>query len=94
MISKEDIKHIAYLSRLEFRDEEIDDFATKFSEVLEYVEKLAEVDTSCVEPTYGVNDIMNVFREDEVETSFDREDALKNAPDKEFGYFKLPKVID
>ncbi|MBE6081537.1 Asp-tRNA(Asn)/Glu-tRNA(Gln) amidotransferase subunit GatC [Acidilutibacter cellobiosedens] len=94
MISKEEVKHIAELSRLKFNEEEIEDFTRKFSEVLEYVEKLKEVDTEKAEPMYEVNSLIQLMREDKVKESIPKEDALLNAPDKEFGYFKLPKVVE
>ena len=94
MISKEDVRHIAGLSKLKFTEEEIEDFTKKFSQVLEYVEKLKEVDTENIEPTYQVNSSSQFMREDKIEESFKRDEALLNAPDKEFGYFKLPKVLE
>lgn len=94
MISKEDVKHIANLSKLNFNEDEMEDFTVKFSKIIEYVEKLKEVDTENIEPTYQVNPNYQFMREDEVKESFSREEALLNAPDSEYGYFKLPKVID
>ena len=94
MISKEDVKHIAGLAKLKFSDEELEDFTNKFSHVLSYVEKLQEVDTENVEPTYQVNDNIQLLREDEVVEGLSREDVLRNAPDKQYGYFRLPKVLD
>ena len=94
MISKEDVRHIASLSKLKFTEEEIEDFTKKFSQVLEYVEKLKEDDTENVEPTYQVISSSQFMREDKIEESFKRDETLLNAPDKEFGYFKLPKVLE
>jgi len=56
--------------------------------------KLKEVDTEGIKPTYHVNDTRNAMREDKVEKSLAREKVLLNGPDKENGYFKIPKVLD
>lgn len=94
-ITKEQIKHVAKLSRLEFDDENIEDFTLKFESVINYVEKLKSVDTTGVEPTsHPHSDIKNVMREDKVEKSLDREEIMKNAPESENGYIKVDKVID
>ncbi|RKD28998.1 Asp-tRNA(Asn)/Glu-tRNA(Gln) amidotransferase subunit GatC [Thermohalobacter berrensis] len=93
-ISKEDVKHVAKLARLEFSQEEIEDFTQKFASVIEYVEKLKEVDVEGIEPTYHVHPIKNVMREDKVGKSMDRDKVLSNAPDKETGFFKIPNVLD
>lgn len=94
-ITKEQIKHVAKLSRLEFDEESIEVFTEKFSSVINYVEKLREVDTEGVKPTYHPHpSIRNVMREDEVKESLDREEVMKNAPENENGYVKIPKVLD
>lgn len=94
MISKEDVKHIAYLSKLKFSEEEIDEFTNKFTQIIEYVGKLDEVDTKDISATYQISENYQFMREDEVGESLSREEAILNAPDSQFGYFKLPKVID
>jgi aspartyl-tRNA(Asn)/glutamyl-tRNA(Gln) amidotransferase subunit C len=62
--------------------------------ILEYVDKLNELDTSNVEPTSHVMPVKNVFREDRTENSYDREKILANAPSTEDGCFKVPKVVE
>ncbi|WP_026895216.1 Asp-tRNA(Asn)/Glu-tRNA(Gln) amidotransferase subunit GatC [Clostridiisalibacter paucivorans] len=93
-ISSDDVRHVAKLARLEFHDNEIEDFTEKFDAILKYVEKLEEVNTDEVEPTYHVHPIKNVMREDVAGESLDRKDALKNAPEDENGYFKLPNILE
>ncbi len=93
-ISKENVKHVARLSRLEFKEKELEGFTEKFASVIEYVEKLKEVDTEGVEPTYHVHPIKNIMRDDKMGKSLDRKKVLQNAPDKENGYFKIPRVLD
>ena len=94
MVSKEDVRHIAGLCKLRFSEEELDDFTDKFSQILEYVDKLKEVDTEGIEPTYFVNGKVQSLREDIVEEGLSREEAIKNAPEEQYGYFKLLRVMD
>ena len=92
-ISKEEVLHVAHLARLEFSEEEIDLFTDQLADILDYVAKLNELDTSQVEPTYHALSLSNVFREDQVRESIPTEEALKNAPERENGFFVVPKVI-
>ncbi len=94
MISKEEVKHIASLAKLRFSEEEIDEFTHKFSEVLTYVEKLNELDTENIEPTYQVYDYIQKLREDEVKEGLSREEILQNAIEEQYGYFKLLKIVE
>ncbi len=93
-ISEQDIKTVASLSRLRIRDDEKDDVLFQLNKILTYVENLQELDTTNVEPTTYALPIQNVFREDKVKPSLDRELALSNAPLKEDGYFKVPRVLE
>ena len=94
MIDKETIKHIAYLSRLEVKENEMDAISKKIGDVLKYVDKLQSVNTENIGITYNTINLTNSLRDDEVRNSLDREKALQNAPEKEMGCFKVPKVID
>ncbi len=93
-ISKEEVKHIALLSRLALSEMEIEKFTHDLSEILEYSQKISELDTSDVPPTSHAIAFSNIYREDEVKPSLSNEEALANAPDKEGSYFKVPRVID
>jgi aspartyl-tRNA(Asn)/glutamyl-tRNA(Gln) amidotransferase subunit C len=93
-ISKEIVKPIAHLSRLEFKDGEIEIYQLQLSRILEYVEKLNEVDTKDVEPMSHVLSLNNIFREDMVKESLSREEALRNAPDSTDRFFRVPKIIE
>jgi aspartyl-tRNA(Asn)/glutamyl-tRNA(Gln) amidotransferase subunit C len=93
-VTRDDVRHIASLARLDFSDEEEEEMAGELSRILDYVDELDEVDTSGVEPMSHVLDLTNVSREDEVDTRIDRDDALQNAPDAGDGFFRVPKVID
>jgi aspartyl-tRNA(Asn)/glutamyl-tRNA(Gln) amidotransferase subunit C len=93
-IDEQQVRHIAHLSRLDLSDEEIAQYGRQLGEVLQYVEKLNEVDTEGVEPTAHAMPVSNVFREDVPGESLGVEKALHNAPDKVTPYFKVPKVLD
>lgn len=93
-VTIKDVEHIAKLAKLEFTDEEKSKFTDQFNEILAFMEKLNELDTSNVEPLSHVIDLQNVFREDSVKPSLSTEEALKNAPSKTEQFFKVPKVID
>lgn len=94
MISKEQVEHIANLAKLKFSNEEIDEFTHKFSGVVKYVEKLNEVDTENIEPTYQAYDYKQVLREDIVEEGLSRQEVLQNTVEKQYGYFKLLNIMD
>jgi len=93
-ISKDDVIHVAELARLEFGEDEIQKFTDQLGNILEYIEKLSELDTEGVEPTSHVLDISTPLREDRVEEWITPEEALQNAPEREDDFFTVPKVID
>ena len=92
-VTKNDIKKIAELARLEFKEEDLESYTLEMNKILGYVDKLNELDTTNVEPLSHPIENVNVFREDKLKTSVDREEALKNAPDSSSEHFKVPKVI-
>jgi aspartyl-tRNA(Asn)/glutamyl-tRNA(Gln) amidotransferase subunit C len=92
-VTRKDVEHIAELAKLKFKEEELEKFTDHLNEILAYVEKLNELDTTDVEPLSHPVEGSNVFREDEVKPSLDREEALRNAPDRSELFFKVPKVI-
>ncbi len=93
-ISEQDIKTVASLSRLRIREEEADDVIFQLNKILTYVENLQAIDTTNIEPTTYALPMQNVFREDKVKPSLARELALSNAPLKDDGYFKVPRVLE
>lgn len=93
MITKNDVKKIAELSKLEFAENELEEFTYEMNSILDYVEKLNELNTENIKPLSHPIESSNVFREDELKISSSTEDALKNAPNKTSEYFKVPKVI-
>lgn len=92
-LSKEEVKKVAFLARLEFKEEEIEKFQTQLNDILSYVDKLSEVDVEGIEPLSHAIEMKNAFREDKVEKSIDRELAMKNAPSEENGTFIVPKIV-
>jgi len=93
-LSNEEVKHIAKLSRLALSEEEAGEYASQLSKIIEYVEQLNNLDTSSIEPTSHVMDLGNVMVEDIPGVSLPREEALKNAPDPDGGFYRVPKIIE
>ena len=93
-ISQEQVQHVARLARLKLSAQESVQFTEEINEILQFVEKLNELDTEQVEPTSHVLPINNVMREDEIKPSLDREEALANAPAKQDGMFQVPPVLE
>ncbi len=93
-ISLKEVSHIAHLARLHLTDEEMEKFSHQLSNILSYMEKLNELDTSNIEPTSHVIPIKNVFREDKVSPCLSTQDALRNAPDRVDNFFRVPRIIE
>jgi aspartyl-tRNA(Asn)/glutamyl-tRNA(Gln) amidotransferase subunit C len=92
-ITKKDVEHVALLSRLDLTEEEKEAYTKQLNSIIDYMNKINELDTEGVEPTAHVLPIYNVMREDEVGESLDREKVLENAPEKENGQFKVPRIV-
>jgi aspartyl-tRNA(Asn)/glutamyl-tRNA(Gln) amidotransferase subunit C len=92
-LTREEVLHVAELARLSLSPEEIELFTVQLNEILEYVEKLQELDTSGVAPLAHVIPLFNVFREDQVRESLPLDAVLENAPAWEDGNFLVPRVI-
>ncbi|WP_336003277.1 Asp-tRNA(Asn)/Glu-tRNA(Gln) amidotransferase subunit GatC [Halorientalis halophila] len=86
-VEPEDVRHVASLARVDLDDEEVDRFVEQFADILDYFETLDEVPEVDSE-----TDLANVMRADEVRDSLTQDEALRNAPDSEDGFFKGPKV--
>ena len=95
MISKEKVIHIAKLARLNLSEKEIEKLQKELSMILDYIEKLEEVDIKGIEPTSHSVVIKNIIREDEAETSHAgvREKLFKEVPDKKGGYVKVKSIF-
>lgn len=90
MIEREQVLHVARLSRLKLADEEVSRLETELSSILDHVDRLAEIDIEGVEPTSHVVPLENVLRDDVPRPSLDREVALQQAPDPVEGAFRVP----
>jgi aspartyl-tRNA(Asn)/glutamyl-tRNA(Gln) amidotransferase subunit C len=93
-LSRDDVLKLANLSRLRLTDDEIERFRVELSGILEYVEKLDDVDVSGLKPTYQVTGLKNVMRKDEpVDYGYNTKDLLKNAPAIQDNQFKVKRVL-
>lgn len=93
-ISREEIKHIANLSRLNVSDSDLDKYAETLSNIVDMANEISKLNTDDVKPTSHILENVNVFRKDEVSPSYSREKILENAPTKESGCISLPKVVE
>ena len=87
------INNLAKLSHLSFSEEERKEIKADLQEMITFIEKLKEVNTEGVEPLLHMSSNVNVLRDDVVEGSVSREEGLRNAPDTDGTFFKVPKVI-
>ncbi|WP_421773550.1 Asp-tRNA(Asn)/Glu-tRNA(Gln) amidotransferase subunit GatC [Gracilimonas sp.] len=93
-VTEKDVRYMAGLARLQLSGEEVKSFAQDMNKILDYMERLDELDTSDVEPLEHVIDLESRLRKDKAETPLSHDDALKNAPDADSDYFRVPKVIE
>jgi len=96
MVSAEEVKKIAKLASLKLQQEEVDLFATQFTQTVDVINQLNEIDTSSVPGTYQVNNLANITREDVVDTDriLPQAIALREAKLTHNGFFVVPRVID
>jgi aspartyl-tRNA(Asn)/glutamyl-tRNA(Gln) amidotransferase subunit C len=92
-VNNEMIDKLANLARLEFGAKEKEEIKNDLEQMIVFIDKLNELDTTGVEPLLHMSENINVLREDEVSGTLSREDALKNAPMHDGQFFKVPKVI-
>lgn len=88
------VDRIAFLAKLEFEGNEREELKTDMKRILGFIDTLNEVDTQGVEPLVYMTDEYLELREDKAENTISREEALKNAPQKDSDYFKVPKVLN
>ena len=94
IISDETIDYVGILAKLELSEEEKEQAKADMGSMLDYIDKLNELDTTGVEPMSHVFPVNNVFREDVVTNEDDRDNILKNAPEEKDGSFMVPKTVD
>ena len=94
MISRDDVLHVALLSRLDLSEAEVERFTGELNTILGHIEQLEGLDVEGVEPTSHPLALENVMRGDESRPSLSREQVLSNAPDRDDEGFRVPPVID
>lgn len=94
IITDETIEYVGILAKLELSDEEKEQAKTDMGRMLDYIDKLGELDTSQVEPMSHVFPVQNVFREDVVTNEDEREQLLSNAPQEKDGMFVVPRTFE
>ncbi len=93
-LSTQDVEYVAKLARLEVSEQEKEKFTAQLNDILLYIDKLNELDTTGVAPMTHAIAVTNAFREDKVLESLGTQKALANAPDARGEFFRVPKVID
>ena len=94
IISDETIDYVGILAKLELSDEEKEAAKSDMGRMLDYIDKLGELDTDGIEPMSHVFPVNNVFREDVVTNGDDRDNILANAPEERDGSFVVPKTFE
>ena len=94
VISDETIEYVGTLAQHSLAPQEKEEAKKDMSRMLDYIDRLNELDTSEVEPMSHIFPVNNVFREDVVENGDDRENMLANAPQKKDGAYMVPKTIE
>ncbi len=92
-LSSDQVKKTARLGRILLTSTEVESFTSQLGDILTYVAKLEELDTEAVEPLHHVLPLTNVLRVDEAKPSLGAELAVREAPDRRTGFFKVPKVL-
>lgn len=93
-VDRKIVEKVAELSKLEFDEKGNLEIQEDMNRILGFIDQLEQLDTSKVEPLIFMGDRENVYREDEVSNEVDRKEALKNAPEKDSDYFRVPKVLN
>ncbi|MGB9667624.1 MAG: Asp-tRNA(Asn)/Glu-tRNA(Gln) amidotransferase subunit GatC [Thermosulfidibacteraceae bacterium] len=94
MVDRKELEYIAQIAKIDFTREEGEKLIKDLVRIIEYVEKLKEVDVDGVEPMYHPFTIEQRLREDVVKNWLSNEEALLNAPDRKDGFFRVPKIIE
>ena len=93
-ITKQEVKKVAHLARLELNQNEIDNHAEQLEKILDYIRQLEKIDTDNVSCTTRAIEVINVFRKDANKNSDCNEEILELGPSREDKYFKVPKIIN
>ena len=93
-ITREEVKKVAHLARLELNEDEINNHSEQLEKILEYIKQLEKIDTNNVPCTTRAIEVINAFRKDEKKYSDCTEEILDLGPSREEKYFKVPKIIN
>ena len=93
-LTPDEVKRIARLARVGLSDDEVAHFQVQLSEILDYFQRLREVDTEGLPPTAHTLAMQNVMRDDEPRPSFDKEEVLANAPQREDDLFRVRAILE
>lgn len=93
-IELDDVKKLAKLSRLEFTNQELENFVGEFEKTLEYVDKINSVDTSSVDLKESTFNAEHELRQDVIKPSFSQQEIIENAPQSEDGAFLVPTTVE
>jgi aspartyl-tRNA(Asn)/glutamyl-tRNA(Gln) amidotransferase subunit C len=94
MITREDVEHVARLSRLALGEAEVERMREQLDGILAYIDTLRALDTTGVEPTAHAVPQLNVMREDELRPCLSQDEALANAPDRSDAFYRVPRIIE
>ncbi len=93
-ITQKDVEYVSKLARLHISDKQKEKLTEDMAAIITFADKLSEIDTADIKPAAHAIPVNNVFREDTVRKSIDREALLSNAPEKEAGCFSVPKIVE
>ncbi len=93
-IDQETIKHVAHLARIELRSNELEELSGQLHEILDFIDKLKDLNVDQVKPASHILPISNVLREDQPQVSLTPAQALENAPSKQGNFFSVPQILE
>ncbi|HER23936.1 MAG TPA: Asp-tRNA(Asn)/Glu-tRNA(Gln) amidotransferase subunit GatC [Candidatus Atribacteria bacterium] len=93
IITKKEVEYVARLAKLEFNEEEKEEFTSQLNSILDYFKKLNELDTERIKPTAYIISMPNLLNEDKIEPSLSQDEVLSNSQYVKEGYFKVPRII-
>ena len=93
-ITKEEVKKVAYLARLELNEDEINNHAKQLEKILKYIKQLEKINTDEIPCTTRAIEVINVLRKDEQKNSDCNKELLELGPSREDNYFKVPKILN
>lgn len=93
-LTRDDVLKLAQLARLDLTDDEVEEFTSELTEILQYVEQLGAVDVTGLKPTHQITGLSNVTRDDEIrDYGYDPKELLNNVPEVKDGMLKVKRMI-